>query len=381
MYFIWFAIPILVWIAICKTFLHVSLSWGEVAVQAGVTTAIIAGLFFAAGHSQTRDQLFANGVVSKLEPRKESCPWGWRSMRDHHCTEYRTRTVKVGESCSTFSNSTRTCTPIYDTEYNYIYDWERRYFVYADYLEPFSDSRYEISRVDRQGVTTPPRFTKTEIGDPVSKLVEYTNYIKGASSSLFAEEPPGEDVVIAYPKVEQQWLANRVLVFGTEFDSNKWRNWNQELMQLNADIRESGANVVIMVTGHEQQFAEMLARAWEAHNINDVVVTIGTEGDQIDWVDVRSWSGNSLVDIEIRDGILDLETVDTAAINAIIKDAVMDNFELKSMQEFEYLADDIVPPTWVMILTGIILVIVTPAITYLFHNVDLFPQSRYGRRF
>lgn len=374
MYFIWFAVPVLVWIAILKIFFPDTLSWEEVGVQAGVTTLVIAGLFFAAGHSQTADNLIANGIVTKLEPRQQSCPRGWRNSRDSHCTEYRTRSRKVGESCSTI-NGTRTCTPIYTTDYKYIYDWERRYFVFADYEAPFNDQRYEVARVDRQGVNTPPRFAETEIGDPTAMSVGYTNYIKGASSSLFAEEAPGEEVVLAYPNIRQQWRTNRVLTFGFEFDSNEWRAWNEDVMQLNTDLRETGGNVVIALAGRDRHFAEMLARAWEAHNINDVVVAIGTDGTDIDWVDVRSWSGNSLVEIEIRDGIMDLGTLDRAAINAIIADA-MEHFELKSMDEFEYLADDIVPPTWVMVLAGIILVIVTPAITYLFHRIDLFPSRR-----
>lgn len=371
MYALFFIIPILVWIIVAKTLLHFSFTWKEVAVQAGATSVVIAVLFLLGNIGQTYDVMFVNGNVESLEPRKRDCPWGWTSFQDSHCTEYRTRSVKVGESCSTDSKGYRSCTPIYDTEYNYDYDWERRYFVHADY-EPYSDSTYEVARIDPQGVNTPPAFEAINIGDPTTKQISFTNYIRAASASLFAEEAPGEETVIAYPSVRNGWRANRVLVAGVEFDNNLWKQWNDDMMRLNSELREKQANAIVMVTGGSQSAAEMLARAWEAHNINDVVTTIGVDGETVEWVDVRSWSRNSLVDVEIRDGILNLGKLDIAEINAIIENSIKNNFELRSMDEFEYLAEEITPPLWVMILAGIILLIVTPAITYVFHKHDFF---------
>jgi hypothetical protein len=95
-------------------------------------------------------------------------------------------------------------------------------------------------------------------------------------------------------------------------------------------------------------------------------------GDTIAWAEVRSWSNNSLVNVEIENEILNLKTLDTAKINAIIEQAVLDHYELKSMEEFEYLLDDIEPPRWAYIIAIIILLGVTPAVTYYFHKNDVF---------
>ena len=360
-----FIIPLLVWIGIAKIFLHMNFSWGEVAIQVGVTALVILGIFAAGSVSQTSDTKLVNGVVTELNPKRENCPMGWVKSQDGFCTEYRTRSVKVGESCSTNSNGTRTCTPIYDTEYNYDYSWEQRYFVETDI-----NSGYEIRRVDSQGVQEPPRFSEIEIGDPVTTSVNYTNYIRGASESLFNETfdelPP-----IAYPRVRDYYRANRFIVTGVEFDSSVYREWNDRLSEVNSNIRETGANVIILVTGENQDFAEMMAQAWEAHNINDIVISVGLQNNEISWVDVRSWSDNSIVEVEIRDAFLDTGTLDIQNLPSIIENSVMDGYDLKSMEDFEYLADDIPPPTWAMIMAFIVLMIISPIVTFIFNKYEI----------
>jgi hypothetical protein len=378
MYALLFIIPVLVSLFIAKVVLHVSFTWKEMAVQAVVTSLVIGGLFLAGSYGQTYDVKFVNGVVSELEPRQRSCPSGWVRYTDSHCTEYRTRRVKDGtQTCTTDSKTNRrTCVDNYVTEYNYYYDWERRYFVHADYSPNSTNVQYEIDRVDSQGVNTPPRFSAVKIGDPTAKEESFTNYIRAASDSLFSLEPPGEEVPLAYPGVHEQWLANRVIVFGVPMSGDEWGRWNDGLMKVNSEIRKTGANAIVVVTSSPQSFSEMLARAWEAHNINDVVVTIGVADNRVSWVDVRSWSKSSLVDVTIRDGISGLEVIDIDQINAIIQDSIQAHYVPRGMEEFEYLAEDITPPLWVMILAGIILLIVTPAVTYVFHREDVFGDER-----
>ena len=365
-YALLFFIPMLLVMGMVKLYFHLEYTWKEFAIQSGVTLAVVVALFLGAGAWQTSDTKIVNGVVTELDPKKESCPSGWRSMRDGHCTEYRTRQVYSHTTCSGVGNS-RTCTKHYDTEYKYHYPWETRYFVYSDIKQT-----YEISRVDSQGVNTPPRFAEIEVGDAVSTTVNYTNYIKGAADSLFSEEDPAEPLPIAYPKIRDYYKAYRVILTNTQPDSDLWETWNDSFMQVNADIRETGANAIIVVTDSKwKDLPEALARNWDAHNINDVVTVIGRTGDTVDWVDVRSWSDNSLVNLEIQNEVMNLGTLDTAQINAIIKTAIMDNYEAKSMDDFEYLVDDIAPPMWAFILATLILLIVTPGVTYLFHKHDI----------
>lgn len=369
LYTVLFFVPALVAMAIAKLYFHWKYSWKEFAVQVIGTFVVLLSLFALGDISQTKDTKILNGTVTELKPRQETCPAGWRDWQDDFCTEYRTRQVYSHTTCSG-TGSSRTCTRHYDTEYNYIYPWERRYFVKTDI-----PNSYEISRVDRQGANIPPRFAEINIGDPVAVSESYTNYIRGASSSLFSEEDPVDPVPIAYPKIFDYYKANRVIVYGYETNNQFHKNWNESLAQVNGNIRKTGANVIVALTALGPEFAEAIARQWEAHNINDVVVAIGTtdkSSKQIAWVDVRSWSDTSLVNIEIENEISNLGTLDTRAIDAIIQQAVLENFKLRSMEDFEYLADDIAPPTWAIVLAAIVLLIGTPLVTYMFHKHDVF---------
>lgn len=228
----------------------------------------------------------------------------------------------------------------------------------------------------------PPRFTEIVIGDPVTLEVPFTNYIKGAADTLFNQKLK-EVPQIAYPSTYDYYKVQRVIYFGAPADPQMVEQWNEDLSVLNSDIRRTRANVIINVVGADQSWAEGLAQAWDAHNINDVVVSIGVNQDRIQWVDVRSWSENEMVDILIRDEILAIGTINPTKINQAIKDAVTQHFIMQEMSAFEYLADDVKAPTWLYVIAGIILLIVTPVTTILLSRNDIndrkMPFNRYHR--
>lgn len=358
-----FIIPLIMWLAINKLYLSNKFSWGEAAIQLGVTSIVIFGLFALGSSTQTSDYKFVNGVVTSLEPKQENCTSGWTDYTDNFCTEYRTRSVPNGQTCTSYEGKL-TCRTNYKTQYNYNYNWERRYFVGS------TIQRYEISRVDNQGVNEPPRFTKVLVGDPVSGKEHYTNYIRGAANSLFSETlPPDVLPPLAYPSIRDIYNANRVIVANVQMKSDFQQAWNKEIAALNAAVRETGANIIVVVTNDDRQFPESLAQAWKAHNINDIIVTIGVqENYDVSWVDVRSWSSDSIVNVKIRDGIKSIGTLDTQLINSIIEKSVVDGFVLQSMDNFEYLADDITMPTWVFVIALLLLLIATPLTTYFFNK-------------
>lgn len=360
-----FIIPLIVWLIIAKLIFKHEFSWAEMGIQAGVTSVVLALLVVMGTHYQTVDYKMVNGIVTNLNAKKKNCNQMWSDFSDGFCTNEYTRRVRDGQTCTTINNK-RTCTPKYKTQYRSIYPWEIRYFVETEI------SNHEISRVDAQGAETPPRFSEIQKGDPVTQLVSYTNYIKGASDTLFNQKY--EDVPpLAYPKVYDYYKVRRVIYFGAPSNSDEVSEWDKQLAILNADIRETGANVIIGVTNSTQDWSERLAQAWDAHNINDVVVVLGVDNETIKWVDVRSWSEYDIVNIEIRDEILNLKVVDKTKINDIIKSAILEHYKQQPMENFEYLAEDIPPPTWMYIIAAIILLVITPGVTYYFSR----PQNRF----
>lgn len=369
-----FLIPLVAWMLIAKIKFAHEFTWEEMAIQGMITGVAITILSAAGYHSQTSDTMLVNGVVTKTEAKKGICDQTWDDFPDSFCTNQYTRRVRDGQTCTTV-NKVRTCTPKYKTQYRSVYPWEIRYFVASDI-----STSYEITRVDAQGVTPPPRFAEIKVGDPVTTTVEYTNYIKGASETLFNQKY--EDVPpIAYPKVYDYYKARRVIYFGVAANADFVQQWDRDLAVLNADIRKTKANVIINVVGESQDWAERLAQAWDAHNINDVVVTIGVSDNRVTWVDVRSWSSNELVDINIRDAILNIGVIEPFAINNAIKTAIVENYKIQDMSDFEYLAEDIPPPTWLYILVGIILFIVTPVTTWFLSNNNVASPGKTTNRF
>lgn len=370
MYILLFVIPVLVWVVVAKLVWHHHFSAKELIVQTIPTIIVIALIFSLSGMYQTYDTKIVNGSVTELNPKKESCPIGWVSYTDNHCTEYLTRTIKVGETCTTDSEGRRSCTPIYKTEYNYIYPWERRYFVYSDI-----DKTFEITRVDRQGNTFPPRFQEINIGDPVSKTERFTNYVRAASDSLFnvGEEEEVEVNSVPYPEIYDYYKVHRVINLSSMLDGETWKAWGEDLSVLNSDIKAYDANVIVVLTNDNVDFSNKLQRIWEGHNINDVIVTIGLNQSDIEWVDVKSWSSNSMVNVAIRDSIMELGTIeDYQAINSVIKAGIEENYKGQTEEDFSYLAEDIKPPMLTLVLAFLVLLVLTPLVTYIFvKEIDL----------
>ena len=346
-----FLIPLIAWILIAKVLFKHEFSIEEMGAQAVITGLVLTLLSFLSFSSLTDDVMMVNGTVTKLDPRKENCNTYWSDWPDKFCTNQDTRRVRDGETCTTV-NDERSCTPTYKTQYRSVYSWERRYFVAT------TISNYEIKREDKQGVKTPVRFAEIKLGDPVTSLVSYTNYIKGAANSLFDQKL--EDIPqIPYPEVFDYYHVNRV--FYTDLPEPVFlEEWNRDLEKLNASLAKFGANVIINITSKDETWAETLAQAWDAHNINDVVVTIGVKDEKISWVNVRSWSSDKMFDIVTRDMLLLLPKIEKDMINDIIRINVAKLYKQQKMEDFEYLVDDIETPTWLYIVAAIILLIVTP---------------------
>lgn len=365
---LFFLVPVIAWLVFAKFWLHHHFTAKELAAQSVLTISVLAALLIVSDMAVMGDTKIVNGEVTEKEPRKRSCPIGWVSYPDSHCTHYFTRTVKVGESCSTDTKGNRSCTDITETQYNYIYAWERRYFVHSDVPETF-----EIDRTDPQGVRTPDRFASVNLGDPVAVERYFTNYIRGASSTLLRDDVT-EPADVSYPRVYDHYRADRVIYAGVSEDPGFVAAWNASLAEVNRDLRGAGANAIVILTAEPAAYAQRVARAWEAHNINDIVVVIGVDPADprsVRWADTRSWSSQSLVNVLITDRILALGRVDPEAINLAILESARGSFRPREMSEFEYLKDDI-PLPWITIVLALLTIFVfTPLITlYFARHVD-----------
>lgn len=311
------------------------ISWAEVALNLVVVTVLVSVAYQTSKYAQARDVEVWNGQVLSKAKVKVSCS---HSYSCPPCTE----------SCSG-SGSSRSCIKTCSTCYDHPYDF--------DWVLNTSIGKKHINRVDRQGVTEPPRFTVAQIGDPVAQTHSYINLIKAAPESLFntvAEKSIREKFPHAnlpYPsKVYDYHYIDRVLTAGFElFEKGQW---NRHLAQ---SLRELGPTnevnlVLVMTSDKDPQFAHALRSFWLGGKKNDVVVVLGVDQfPAISWVQVFSWSKEEVFKVQLRDALLELKTASPEAVFATTSHHIAQGFKRRDLKDFDYLKGEIDAPLWLIL--------------------------------
>jgi hypothetical protein len=115
---------------------------------------------------------------------------------------------------------------------------------------------------------------------------------------------------------------------------------------------------------------------------NDVVVVIGQSkyGDKADWVRIMALTESDIFQVTMRDAILDLGSINPAAVITKVQETVMTTYKRKSMKDFAFLENQIDPPTWVIAtsLSGVILAYI---LAFIFIPRMVVGNTGYRRRF
>ena len=346
-----------------RAFWKKEITWTEMGIQFVVVCAIVSGIYFGGRYSETSDMEVWNGQIIGKSMVRVSC------RHSYQCNCY--------QSCSG-SGSSRSCTRICSTCYDHSYDNDWRV-----YTEGVKGKYFNIHRSDRQGLKTPPRWTQVEIGDSIAQTNGYTNWVKGAKDSLFHDETnlaeTYKDQIPEYPlNVYDYHRLDRVLDVGVDIPDLK--AWNDDLSE---ELKMIGPNkqaniVVVMVNDPSENYAHALKNAWLGGKKNDIVVVVGvTEWPKVAWAHVFSWSKLDMVNVSLRDSILDMKVLDRVKFMEVVRLNVFENYMRRPMKEFEYLKDEIDPPTWVIV-TGLILGIgLSAGLTWWFGQVDI---NLFGRK-
>ena len=297
----------------------------------------VAGAVFAigwklVGFGMTSDTELLNGQVTGKEQVRVSC------SHSYSCNCRQTTSCSgsgANRSCST----TTSCDTCY--EHSNDYDWMLRTSVRS----------IEVDRVDRQGVHTPPRFTKAAPGDPVAVTHRFTNYVMAAQHSLFnaqREAHAGQDwAVPPYPlAVYDLHYVDRAIPVGVSVPDI--REWNRLIALA---LRELGpskqVNIVVVLTAvPDRRYAEHLRAAWLGGKKNDVVVVLGApEYPKVQWAEVLSWTTREDMKVALRDELQALPELSPGPAVTLIASRIASEFERRRMRDFEYLADEIEPST------------------------------------
>ncbi len=295
----------------------------QIAVGIGLTMAVWAG----SRYSMMADVEHFNGQVTSKERDTVSCS---------HSYLCNCRTVYSGSGKN--RTSRRKCDTCYDHRNDY--DWDVK----------STAGNFTIDRVDRQGRDEPQRWSIVKVGDPVTRAHQYTNYVQAAPDSLFnlsLRDGRYKGKLPAYPGFYDYQYSDRVIASGFVLPDAKV--WNHNLAMA---LRELGpkkqSNIVIVMTGEGEDFAEALRVHWLGGKKNDVLIIMGTNYPAIKWVRVYSWAQQDIVNVALRSALLSSKTLDpNATINTIAQN--VDKYYIrKPMKDFEYLADEIEPSIWVV---------------------------------
>jgi hypothetical protein len=344
------------------------ITWEEFILHLGIQTIVTVTSAFILYYQNTGDTEIWNGrVVSKAQVQV-SCEHSY----DCNC---RTEETCSGSGTSRSCTSRRVCDTCY--EHSYDYDWD----VHTSNKETIT-----IDRVDRQGVSTPPRWDSVIIGEPTAQSHSYTNYIKAAPSSLFRHQGLVQKYAGKLPKypieVYDYYRLNRLVSQGISVQD--YRAWNNGLAQINADLgAKKQVNMIVVLTNQPQEWYYALEEAWVGGKKNDAILVIGLdpETNKATWATVMAWTTSKLFEVKLRDAIMDLPAVTPEATLGALRENVATYYARKPMKDFEYLRASIQYSTTQLVVTLLIGVLIAVGFAWFFAVKDVFGESYYNRSY
>jgi len=306
---------------------------GELAIQLAVPAVLLAlGLCISYWQRATDTEIW-NGKVLSKEGKKVSCEHSYQCNCVTTCT----------------GGKHNSCTTICQTCYEHSYDIS--WYVYST-----SNQNLTINRVDRQGLTMPPRWAAVYVGEPFSSEHSYTNYILANPDSVLlggkGDIERFKNLLPSYPRVYDYYKANHVINMGGVPVEDPY-SWEWLLSEVNAELGPvRQVNIILLfVKTDDPAYTLALKDHWVGGKKNDVVVVIGSlDGRKISFADVVSWTPNELYRVKLRDSIQfhgRLDRRDEIINN--IKRFTLTEFQRMHMKDYEYLVRSFQPSNGAMI--------------------------------
>jgi hypothetical protein len=309
----------------------------------------------------THDVEHINGVVTAKRMERVSC-------RHPYCCRW-------CESCTTDSKGHQSCHE-YCCQTCYDHPYDQDWNVYSNVNRSWS-----IDTLDRQGLREPPRWTSTQVGEPVTWVHSYENYVKAAPGTLFKRDNREDEKRFKLPEerveAHDYWHTDQLVQVGIDLADAFM--WNRDIERVNGYVGPlKQANlVVVVVRDQPRDYFEALRAKWMGGKKNDVVLVIGVDAEQqIVWADVMAWSYNELIRVEMRDSLVALGRLDREKVIALAQDNIVRNFDRKHMKDFKYLTASFAPTGTQYVVCLLIGVLLSIGLGVLFYTQDIFGDER-----
>lgn len=333
----------LVWPFIARRIWHTQINLTEMVTNIVLVAFVSFGVWELGKYGQLTDTEIWNGSVTAKNRE-----------HGHYITSY---SCNCRETCSG-SGESRSCTQTCDTCYedHYTVTWTADTTVgNVTFDKKDSTWRSVYNSLD------PGVYTRCKVGEPASIEHGYTNYIQAVPQSLFGRRNVADFVgkVPSYPRVYDFYHINRVLNVDSKISHDATMKINDDLNEMLKTLgRKKEVNVAVILTEiDDPTYRYAVENAWLGGEKNDVVVFVGLNGTTITWSDVMTWAlnkGNELFHVKMRDTLKDLKTLDPQTFTPAVADTIAKHYDRPEMKQFEYLAEEVEPPTWVIVLAVII---------------------------
>lgn len=350
------------------------LAWWEIFIPIFASILFTLIFKFTVEQVQVSDTEYWSALINKAEYYEPYTTWVHKTC---------SRTVKVGKT---------TTTVYYDC--SYCDENGPRYKVSNTIGESFSVSKEDYDNLLRRWKASPKFIElnrdinyhgicgvdgdKYEIywdGDPLTSehtVTEhlYENRIQAAHTAFDFPDIYEEDKKVYklfdYPKVNG---FSQVSLLGA--DSIPWmkdgeRNLSKKITEYMSGKwgpEKHGKIWILLFKDAPLTSASMQEAYWDGGNDNELVICIGLSSSTRDlqWVKPFSWTPNRRLLVDLREDIMNLKSYNIKEIQSVV-DSNMNSFKRKDFKEFAYITVE--PPTWAVITTIIISIILTFGLCY-----------------
>ena len=338
------------------------INWKEFLVMEAVVLAVIgAGYLLATMRNTSDTEIWSGRVVSK-HAAEVSCAHSYSC----NCTS----------STDSNGNTTETCQTCYEHSYDMEYG-----------IVTSNGEHLDFQLEDSQGLRVPERFQRAYEGEPTAVLHSFSNPIKAAPDTVLwrRDAKAGfEKWLPPYPSFPYDYYyVNRFFSEGFRLPPDDERQWNWDLMQLNADLGASKkVNIIVgMIKNADPNYEFALEEHWLGGKPNDVVILMGVpDYPRVAWVRVVSWA-NEEFRVGLRHDIMLLTADRREQILAAARRHIQTGYVKRSWSDFDYLAATVQPsPTASAWLFGIGLVLCGGLSVYFYANDPFLTRyEKYGR--
>lgn len=346
------------------------LTWPELFAVFAISSFLVALAYNAGKYTNTLDTEIHNGIVKN-------------KVREHdtYLESYSCNCITTSYTCGKSTCTKTTCQTCYRRHYTVEWFLETTIGeIRLDYIDTTSSSVYKTP--------DPSIFINAQIGEHCAKRNNYVNYVKASPDSLFnfvqhktALEKFKNNVRQYNQNVYGLYKYNHV--WASHIPLQEQENWKNAIADYLKHVgNDLQMNIQLIITPIEDPtYRYAVESVWNGGKKNDLVILVGSKNyPNIDWVDSFTFANsksNEKVVAQLNSELRELKQFTIKNAMPVIKKITQANFKRVQMKEFNYLMEDVDPPTWAMVLIILLQICIILALSMIFANNSIKESSHH----